>query len=35
VEADRAEATFKNGVLKLRLPKTEAAKSRSIKIKVD
>jgi len=35
VEADRAEATFKNGVLKLRLPKTEAAKSRSIKIKID
>jgi HSP20 family protein len=33
VDSDKAEATFEHGVLKLRLPKSEAAKPRSITIK--
>jgi HSP20 family protein len=32
VEADRAEATFENGVLRLSLPKAEAVKPKSIKV---
>ena len=35
VKADAIKASFKNGVLEVRLPKTEAAKSREIKVKVD
>jgi HSP20 family protein len=35
VQGDKASATFKNGVLELRLPKTEAAKRRSVSIKVE
>ena len=34
VEAEKASATFKNGVLEMRLPKSEAAKRRSIPIEV-
>jgi HSP20 family protein len=35
VQADRARASFKNGVLEIRMPKTEAAKTKEIKIKVE
>jgi HSP20 family protein len=35
VEADKIKAAFKNGVLEVRLPKTEKAKAREIKIKVE
>lgn len=34
VNADKAEATFANGVLIVRLPKNEAAKPKEVKIKV-
>ena len=33
VEADRTEASFKNGVLTIRLPKIEKVKTRKIKVK--
>ena len=33
VKADKAEATFENGVLTLKIPKTEEAKPRTIKVK--
>ena len=32
VDADKAQATFRNGVLELHLPKTEQAKAKSIRI---
>jgi HSP20 family protein len=32
LEADRAEATFEHGVLKLRIPKAEQTKPRQIRI---
>jgi len=35
VQADKAKASFKNGVLEIRLPKTEAAKRREITVKVE
>lgn len=35
VHADKVKATFKNGVLEIRLPKTEAAKAKEVKVKVD
>lgn len=35
VYADKVKASFKNGVLEVRLPKTEEAKTREIKVKVD
>ena len=35
VHADRVKASFKNGILEIRLPKTEEAKPREIKVKVD
>jgi HSP20 family protein len=35
VHADKVRASFKNGVLEVRLPKTEEAKTREIKVKVD
>lgn len=34
VKSDKVTATFKNGVLELRLPKTEEAKKKEIKIQV-
>jgi len=35
VQVEKAQATFKNGVLEIRLPKSEEAKKREIKVKVD
>jgi HSP20 family protein len=35
VHADKVKATFKNGVLEVRVPKTEAAKAKEIKVKVE
>lgn len=35
VHADKVKATFKNGVLEIRLPKTEQAKAKEIKVKVE
>ncbi len=35
VEADKVEATYKNGVLKIVLPKKAEAKGKAIKIKVE
>jgi len=35
VKADKVEATFKNGVLTIELPKTEESKAKSVKIKVE
>ena len=35
VQADKIKASFKNGILEVRLPKSEEAKSKEIKIKVE
>ncbi len=35
VYADKVKATFKNGVLEVRVPKTEEAKTKEIKVKVE
>jgi HSP20 family protein len=35
VQADKVKASFKNGILEVRLPKTEEAKTKEIKIKVE
>jgi HSP20 family protein len=35
VKTDKIKATFKNGVLEIRMPKTEEAKKKEIKVKVD
>lgn len=35
VHADKVKASFKKGVLEVRLPKTEEAKAKEIKVKVD
>ena len=35
VQADKIKAVFKNGVLEVRLPKTEEAKKKETKIKID
>jgi len=35
VKADKAKATFKNGVLEVKLPKTEEAKKRHTIVKID
>jgi HSP20 family protein len=35
VQADRVKASFKNGILEIRLPKTEEAKTKEIKVKID
>jgi HSP20 family protein len=34
-QSDKVKATFKNGVLEVRLPKSEQAKAKEIKVKVD
>lgn len=35
VKADQVAASFKNGVLEIRLPKTEEAKKKEIKVKIE
>jgi HSP20 family protein len=35
VHADKVKASFKNGILEVRLPKTEEAKAKEIKVKVE
>lgn len=35
VQADKIKASFKNGVLEVRLPKTPEAKAKEIKVKID
>jgi len=35
VHADKARATFKDGILEIRLPKTEEAKRKEVKLKVE
>ena len=35
VQTDKVKAAFKNGVLEIRLPKTEEAKKKETKVKVD
>ena len=35
VHGDKVKATFKNGVLEVRMPKTEEAKAKEIKVKVE
>lgn len=35
VQADKIKAAFKNGVLEVRLPKTEEAKKKETKVKID
>jgi HSP20 family protein len=35
VQGDKVKASFKNGILEVRIPKTEEAKAKEIKVKVD
>jgi HSP20 family protein len=35
IHADKVKASFNNGVLEVRMPKTEEAKKKEIKVKVD
>jgi len=35
VQADKVKANFKNGVLEIRLPKTEESKKKETKVKID
>ena len=35
VQADKVKASFKNGILEIRLPKSEEAKTKEIKVKID
>jgi len=35
VRADKVKASFKNGILEVRMPKTEEAKAKEVKVKVD
>ena len=35
VHADKVKASFKNGILEVRIPKTEEAKAKEIKVKVE
>ncbi|HTN72898.1 MAG TPA: Hsp20/alpha crystallin family protein [Methylomirabilota bacterium] len=35
VQADKVKASFKNGILEVRIPKTEKAKTKEIKVKVE
>ena len=35
VRADKVKATFKNGILEVRIPKTEEAKTKEIRVKVE
>ena len=35
VRADKVKASFKNGILEIRMPKTEEAKAKEVKVKVE
>jgi len=35
IHAEKVKASFKNGILEIRLPKTEEAKKKEMKVKVD
>ena len=35
VHADKVKASFKNGILEVRMPKTEEAKAKEVKVKVE
>jgi HSP20 family molecular chaperone IbpA len=35
VQGEKVKASFKNGILEVRLPKTENAKAKETKVKVD
>jgi HSP20 family protein len=35
IQTDKVKAAFKNGILEIRMPKTEEAKKKEIKVKVD
>jgi HSP20 family protein len=35
VQADKVKASFKNGILEIKLPKTEEAKTKEVKVKID
>jgi HSP20 family protein len=35
VQADKVKASFKNGILEVRVPKTEEAKTKTIKVQID
>jgi HSP20 family protein len=35
IQVEKAKATFKNGVLEVRLPKSEEAKKKETKVRVD
>jgi len=35
VRADKVKASFKNGILEVRMPKTEEAKAKEVKVKVE
>jgi HSP20 family protein len=35
VHTDKVKASFKDGILEVRLPKTEEAKAKEVKVKVD
>ncbi len=35
VKSDKGKATFKNGILEVRIPKTEEAKKRHVTVKID
>jgi HSP20 family protein len=35
VQGEKAKSTYKDGVLEVRLPKTEAAKSKEVKVKIE
>jgi hypothetical protein len=35
VQADKVKTSFKNGILEVRLPETEGAKTKGVKVKID
>jgi len=35
VQADKVKGSFKNGILEIRLPKSEETKTKEIKVKID
>jgi HSP20 family protein len=35
VHADKVKASFKNGILEVRMPKTEEAKAKEVKVNIE